>query len=289
MVPLRTQLKNGDIVEIVTSQGRRPSRDWLSFVVTSRARNKIRHFINAEEKTRATEIGRKLLEREARRCNIKIKSKLTGQSTTRLAAEYGFPKIEELYAKIGYGKVAARHVLGKLVPESDLPDQMAENGVSAPPVANAQSSKERITVRGFDDLLVFRARCCNPIRDESIVGYITRGKGVSVHATDCPNVLNLLYDPERRIDVVWDRYDDPTPYIVHLAIQIEDRQGILADVSARITNIDTNIKNIEATTSDDQQGRINVTVEVRNVEHLQRVLESLRGVTGVIDVERAAG
>ena len=289
MVPLRTQLKNGDIVEIVTSQGRRPSRDWLSFVVTSRARNKIRHFINAEEKTRATEIGRKLLEREARRCNIKIKSKLTGQSTTRLAAEYGFPKIEELYAKIGYGKVAARHVLGKLVPESDLPDQMAENGVSAPPVANAQSSKERITVRGFDDLLVFRARCCNPIRDESIVGYITRGKGVSVHATDCPNVLNLLYDPERRIDVVWDRYDDPTPYIVHLAIQIEDRQGILADVSARITNIDTNIKNIEATTSDDQQGRINVTVEVRNVEHLQRVLESLRGVTGVLDVERAAG
>ena len=132
MVPLRTQLKNGDIVEIVTSQGRRPSRDWLSFVVTSRARNKIRHFINAEEKTRATEIGRKLLEREARRCNIKIKSKLTGQSTTRLAAEYGFPKIEELYAKIGYGKVAARHVLGKLLPEYDLPDPPAENQTLRP-------------------------------------------------------------------------------------------------------------------------------------------------------------
>jgi GTP pyrophosphokinase len=287
MVPLRTPLANGNIVEIVTGQGHSPSRDWLSFVVTSRARNRIRHFINGEEKKRATEVGRKLLEREARRYSIRLKAALTEDAVGRLAGELGSQKIEDVYAAIGYGKVAARQVLSKLAPESSLAEPPAQEA-SAPRARDARSGEERITVRGFDDLLVFRARCCNPIRGERIVGYITRGKGVSVHSLGCPNVVNLLYDPERRIDVAWDSQDDRSPYVVRLAIQVEDRRGMLADISTQIAGIDTNIKKVEATTSDDQRGRISVTVEVRDVEHLDQVVKSLRGVTGVLDVERAA-
>ncbi|MAG69575.1 MAG: GTP pyrophosphokinase [Acidobacteria bacterium] len=288
MVPLRTPLTNGDIVEIVTGQGRRPSRDWLSFVVTSRARNKIRHFINGEEKKRATEVGRKLLEREARRYGIRLKAALTEDAVGRLAGDLGSQKIEDVYAAIGYGKVAARQVLGKLAPQSSLAEPPVQEVPSAPRARDARSGEDRITVRGFDDLLVFRARCCNPIRGERIVGYITRGKGVSVHSVGCPNVVNLLYDPERRIDVAWDSQDDPAPYVVRLAIQVEDRRGMLADISTQIAGIDTNIKKVEATTSDDQRGRISVTVEIRDVEHLDQVVKSLKGVTGVLDVERAA-
>lgn len=287
MAPLRTRLKNGDIVEILTGQGRKPSRDWLSFVVTSRARNKIRHFINAEEKARASDLGRKLLEREARRFGVNVKTALRSDAAAKLMSEYGSQKTDDVCAAIGYGKVSARHVLAKIVPSSDLRDTTADGATSAVKRA-LKPGDDRITVRGFDDLMVFRARCCNPIRGERIVGYITRGKGVSVHAATCPNVLNLLYDPERRIEVAWGRAPgDATPYVVRLAIQVEDRRGILADVSSKIAGIDTNIRNVEATTSEDQRGRISLTVEIHDLKHLERIIKSLRGVAGVLDVERA--
>ena len=287
MAPLRTRLKNGDIVEILTGQGRKPSRDWLSFVVTSRARSKIRHFINAEEKARAIDLGRKLLEREARRFDVNLKTALHSDAAAKLVSEYGSQKTDDVFAAIGYGKVSARHVLAKLVPSGELRDKTADVVPSAVK-RGLKPGEDRITVRGFDDLMVFRARCCNPIRGEKIVGYITRGKGVSVHAATCPNVLNLLYDPERRIDVAWGRAPgDAAPYVVRLAIQVEDRRGILADVSSKIAGIDTNIRNVEATTSEDQRGRISLTIEIRDLKHLERVIKSLRGVTGVLDVERA--
>jgi GTP pyrophosphokinase len=143
-------------------------------------------------------------------------------------------------------------------------------------------------VSGIDDLMVFRARCCNPIRGEKIVGYISRGKGVSVHSANCPNVVNLLYDPERRIDVEWDKGTDEARYTVRLTMQVEDRKGILADVSAKVADINTNITSVEATTDDDRRGRINMTVEINDMKHLEKVIKSLRGVNGVIDVERAA-
>jgi GTP diphosphokinase / guanosine-3',5'-bis(diphosphate) 3'-diphosphatase len=151
------------------------------------------------------------------------------------------------------------------------------------------TGEEKIKVRGIDDLMVFRARCCNPIMGEPIVGYITRGKGVSVHAASCPNVLNLLYHPERRIDVEWDKTPDTaTRYTVRLTMQVEDRRGILADVSSRIADINTNITNVEARSAsdDDHRGRIDMTVEIKDLKHLERVMKSLRGVEGVLDVER---
>jgi guanosine-3',5'-bis(diphosphate) 3'-pyrophosphohydrolase len=150
---------------------------------------------------------------------------------------------------------------------------------------------EKIKVKGFDDLLVFRARCCNPIRGEKIVGYITRGKGVSVHSATCPNVVNLLYDPERRIDVEWEKSTGADAgaarYTVKLTMEVEDRKGLLAAVSAKIADINTNIKNMEARTDADQRARIDMTLEITDLKHLEKVIKSLRGVDGVLDVERA--
>ena len=246
MVPLRTRLRNGDIVEAVTASGHKPSRDWLNFVTTSRARNKIRHYIQGEEKVRSIELGRKLFEKEARRYGLNIKSLIEGETFATLVNEYGMQKPEELYAAVGYGKLPVRTVLGRLVPQEQLKEAPPETGIASVVRRVLGTGEEKIKVRGIDDLMVFRARCCNPIRGEQIVGYITRGKGVSVHSSTCPNVVNLLYDPERRIDVEWDKGSDPAPYVVRLSIQVEDRKGILADVSSKIAGINTNIQKVEA-------------------------------------------
>jgi len=287
MVPLRTRLRNGDIVEIVTTPGHKPSRDWLNFATTSRARNKIKHFIHAEEKVRSLELGRKLFDKEARRFGLNVTKLTESERFTELLSESGFQKADELFTAIAYGKLAVKAVLAKLVPQEQLKEPPQESALSSVVRRVLGTGEEKIKVRGIDDIMVFRARCCNPIRGEKIVGYITRGKGVSVHSSVCPNVLNLLYDPERRIDVEWDKGSDGSPYTVRLSIQVEDRKGILADVSSKIAGINTNIRNVEATTTD-QMGRIDMTVEISDVKHLQKVIKSLRSVEGVLDVERAA-
>jgi GTP diphosphokinase / guanosine-3',5'-bis(diphosphate) 3'-diphosphatase len=286
MVPLRTRLRNGDIIQIVTAPGHKPSRDWLNFVVTSRARNKIKHFIHAEERVRSLELGRKLFEKEARRFGLTVKQLSEADALAKVASEYGMQKAEELFAAIGYGKLAAKSVLAKLVPQEQL-KEAPETGLASVVRRVLGTGEEKIKVRGADDLMVFRARCCNPIRGEKIIGYVTRGKGVSVHSVTCPNVVNLLYDPERRIEVEWDKGSDALPYTVRLSIQVEDRKGILADVSAKIAGINTNIRNVEATT-DASMGRIDMTVEISDVKHLQKVIKSLRSIDGVVDVERAS-
>jgi GTP pyrophosphokinase len=292
MVPLRTRLRNGDIVEIVTNTGHKPSRDWLNFVVTARARNKIKHFVQAEERARSVELGRRLLEKEARRFDLNPTTLFESEAFRKLAADYG--ATDEMFAEIGYGKVAPRKLLAKLVPQEQLKEKPPETGVASVVrrvlgAAGVAAGEDKIKVRGIDDLMVVRARCCNPIRGEKIVGYITRGKGVSVHSATCPNVMNLLYDPERRIDVEWDAAADTSRYIVRLTMQVEDRKGILADVSSRIAAINTNITNVEATGADsDHLGRINMAVEIKDVKHLEKVIKLLKGVEGVLDVERSA-
>jgi GTP pyrophosphokinase len=289
MVPLRTRLRNGDIVEIVTNTGHKPSRDWLNFVVTARARNKIKHFVQAQERARSVELGRRLLDKEARRFDLNPATLFESEAFKKLSADYG--AADEIFAEVGYGKVAPRKLLSKLVPQEQLKEKPPETGVISVVrrVLGAGAGQDKIKVRGIDDLMVVRARCCNPIRGEKIVGYITRGKGVSVHSATCPNVTNLLYDPERRIEVEWDTEADASRYIVRLTMQVEDRQGILADVSSRIAAINTNITNVEATGADnDHLGRINMAVEIKDVKHLEKVIKLLRGVEGVLDVERSA-
>ena len=284
MVPVRTRLGSGDIVEVVTAPGHTPSRDWLNIVVTSRARNKIKHFIHAEEKVRAVELGRKLFDKELRRFDLSAKSVLESDTVTRVAGEFGAQRTDDLFAAIGYGKVPARSVLAKLVPRQ-LEERSGAPSLSTVVRRVLRSSEDKVKVRGFDDLLVFRARCCNPIRGEKIVGYVTRGKGVSVHAARCPNVLNLLYDPDRRIDVVWDKSVDGAGFVVLLGIQVEDRRGILADVTSRIAGLKTNVLKVEATSSD-HHGRISVSMEISDLKHLQRIIKVIRGVPGVLQVER---
>ncbi len=290
MVPLRTRLKNGDIVEIVTSAGHRPSRDWLNFVATSRARNKIKHLIHSEEKARATELGRKLFEKDARHYDLNPRTLVEGESFARALADFGVQKAEDLFAAIGYGKMAPKQVFARLVPADTLREKAPEGPVVAAVRRVLGAGDEKIKVHGFDDLMVFRARCCNPIRGETIVGYITRGKGVSVHSAACPNVVNLLYDPERRIDVEWDKAasgPEQSRYTVKLTMEVEDRKGLLAAVSAKIADINTNIRNMEARTDDGKHARIDMTVEISDLKHLEKVIKSLRGVEGVIGVQRA--
>jgi GTP diphosphokinase / guanosine-3',5'-bis(diphosphate) 3'-diphosphatase len=291
MVPLRTRLKNGDIVEIITQTGHKPSRDWLNFAATSRARNKIKHLIHSEEKARSTELGRKLFEKEVRRYDLNLKTLTESEAWPKMLADFAVAKADDLFATIGYGKVQPKQILVRLVPPEKLHERPPQGAVAAAVKRVLGTGDEKIKVRGFDDLMVFRARCCNPIRGEKIVGYITRGKGVSVHSATCPNVVNLLYDPERRIEVEWDKApagDGGARYTVKLTMEVEDRKGLLAAVSAKIAGINTNIKNMEAHTASGQHARIDMAVEISDLKHLEKVIKSLRGVDGVLDVERAA-
>jgi guanosine-3',5'-bis(diphosphate) 3'-pyrophosphohydrolase len=291
MVPLRYKLKNGDIVEIVTSPGHKPSRDWLGFTVTNKAKAKVRHYLNTAEKQQAIEIGRKHLERELRRYDLSLKRVVQEPSGLEsLAQELGVgSRLDDLFAGLGYGKVSARQVLARLVPAEKLDRKTEEK---PRPVVDAvkrllRRGDERIMVKGTDDLLVYRARCCNPIMGEPIVGYITRGKGVSVHSVSCPNVTNLVYDPERRIAVEWEAGAEGG-YEVRLAVDLEDRPGALAAVTAALAAMKTDIRDAQVRTFDDNTASIEITVRISDTKHLERVLKSVRGVSGVIDVARQA-
>src|SRR5712691_9316958 len=247
MVPLRYKLHSGDIVEILTQPGHKPSRDWLAVVKSSRARNKIKHWLNVHQRERAIEIGRKLIEKEARKYRIALKE-IKDPELQKIASDYGLGRPDDLMAGIGYGKYSARQVLARLVPARSEPIGEGE-GLKASTIASVVrrvfgGDNNAISVKGHGDLLVYRARCCNPIRGEGIVGYVTRGKGVAVHAVNCSNVTNLMYEPDRRIDVQWghDKNDVPdNAYPVKLTLFCDDRAGMLKQITAVISDTDTNI------------------------------------------------
>ena len=292
MVPLRTRLENGSIVEILTQVGHRPSRDWLGFVVTSRARNRIKHLLHGEERKRSIDLGRRLFEKEARRFSLNPKNLLERESFKKFSLEYGAKTPEELFAHIGYGKLSPRTLIQKSAPSEQLQDDKKDSLVfSAVKRVFRQGNNEtnKIKVRGIDDLMVSLAKCCNPIHGEKITGYVTRGKGVSVHTLSCPNVVNLMFDPERRIAVEWDKPGGhQVAYTVHLTMHVEDRKGMLAEISAKVSDINTNITNMEARTGLDQQARIDMVVEILDFKHLKKVIKSIKDVDGVLGVDRTA-
>jgi GTP pyrophosphokinase len=285
MVPLRYRLKNGDIVEVITSSGHKPSRDWLSLVATSRARSKIRNFLNTSENKRSIEIGRKVLAKEARRFGLNLKNLTESDKFPILVKDYGGSKPEDLFAAVGYGKISPRQVLSRYLPEEKMEPKSWGKANIAQAVRRVLRSGDKIKVKGVDDLLVYRAKCCSPIPGENITGYITRGKGVSVHSVNCPNLLNLMYDPERRIEVEWER-DADTRYQVTISVNVEDRQGILAEITSLIADSHTDIRNIEAKTFEDKKGAIDVTLSINDLKHLERITRSLRSLDGVLDVAR---
>jgi GTP pyrophosphokinase len=290
MVPLRYKLKNGDIVEILTSPGHHPSRDWLNATVTNRARSKIRHYLNTAEKQQALDIGRKHFERELKRFDLSLK-KLEPARGEALAQELGVGvRLEDIFAAVGYGKLSMRQVLAKLVPAEKL--DAAAPPERARPLADAvkrllRVGQDGIKVKGSDDLLIYRAKCCSPIMGEPIVGYITRGKGVSVHAQSCKNVVNLFYDPERRIAVEWDRGGEAA-YEVRVGVSVEDRPGVLAAITALLAGLSTDIRDAQVRTFDDHTAAIDLTLRIQDLKHLEKVVKSIRGVAGVIEVERQA-
>ncbi len=297
MVQLKTKLLNGDIVEIMTQTGHTPSRDWLSFTKSSRARNKIKHWLNEHHRERSIEIGRKLLEREARRFKTSL-TKLTDADYTRIANEYGLGAQNDLLAGIGFGKYSSRQVLNKLVPGA-TGDQNQEAAVDeAKPGFTEQvkrvffgKGQDSLTVAGEDELLVYRAKCCNPIRGEEIIGYVTRGKGVAVHARSCPNVQNLLYEADRRIAVEWGRFAKDTAngvarYPVKLIVYCDNRSGMLKELTAAISDDGTNIRSVDSKAADGIEAIVEFVVETEDVRHLTRLVTALRKVPGVRDVQR---
>jgi GTP diphosphokinase / guanosine-3',5'-bis(diphosphate) 3'-diphosphatase len=289
MVPLRYHLHSGDIVEILTQPGHHPSRDWLATVKSSRARNKIKHWLNVHQRERAIEIGRKLIEKEARKYRVALKN-IKEQDFHRVASDYGLGRGDDLLAGIGYGKFSARQVLAKLAPAaSEQPGEADEEKQSAITSVVRRvfgGDHNAIKVKGHDDLLVYRARCCNPIRGEDIVGYVTRGKGVAVHSRNCPNVTNLMYESERRIAVEWARDTEAaTGYPVKITLFCDDRAGMLKQVTAIISDDNTNIRNIEVRTAN-SQANIDVVIDIEDLKHLEQIITGLRKIAGVHDVQR---
>jgi len=282
IVPLKSKLRNGDIVEIVTQAHHTPSRDWLALVKTSRARNKIKHWVNVAQRGQAVEIGKRLLEKEARKYDVTLK-KIGVEDYQRVARDNGCTQVDDLHAGIGYGKFSARQVLAKLVPSARL-ETAHPSRLTTVKRALGISGDTAIQVHGHGDLMVYRAKCCNPVRGEEITGYITRGKGIAVHAKSCPNVQNLLYDADRRIEVRWvgPKY---SLYPVKLTLFTRDRQGLLADVTGAIADVHSNIQDINVRTGD-SQANIDVTLDIVDLDHLEKIVSSLRKIEGVYQVER---
>jgi GTP pyrophosphokinase len=300
MAPLRTKLRTGDIVEIVTQKDHKPSRDWLTFVKSPRARNKIKHWLNEDQRRRAVEIGRKLLEHEARKFKVPF-SQIDDQDLGRIANEYGVATAADLLAALGQGKHTARQVLNKLIPgcanlpeAETVPETKPGSGEAAMSDAVRKlhlTGSDSLQVEGQNDMLVYRARCCNPIRGEEIVGYVTRGKGVAVHARSCPNVQNLLYESDRRIAVEWSRVGDqsadrPQRYPVKITVTCDDRAGMLKELTAVISDDNTNIRAVDMRQTEDGQAAISFVVEAEDLRHLNRMVLGLRRVDGVHAVQR---
>jgi GTP pyrophosphokinase len=297
IVALRYKLRSGDIVEILTQPGHHPSRDWLQFTKSSRARQKIKHWLNVHQRERAIEIGRKLIEKEARKYRISMKS-LSDAELMRVSNENGLAKPDDLLAAIGYGKFSARSILARLVPPEEAksfsghqaqPQDEGDAGGFTSVVRRVfGGDSSAIKVKGHDDLLVYRARCCNPIRGEEIVGYVTRGKGVAVHSRSCTNVLNLMFEQERRIAVEWGK--DGTPkgqegYPVKLAVACDNRPGMLKQIATVISDSNTNIRNMEAKT-EAEHATVEIVADIADLKHLDRIVTGVRKIPGVRDVQR---
>jgi len=287
MVALRHEISSGDVVEILTQKGHSPSRDWLSFVKSSHAKSKIRHWINLHEREEATDMGRRLLEKESRAFGRSLK-KIDEADLQKAASDYGLSKIEDLFAAVGFGKYSARQVLVKVLGESARPSQSEVDDTKPTLVKTVKRmlgiGEAPLVVKGHDDLLVFRAKCCNPIPGDEIVGYITRGRGVAVHTRTCPNVQNLMYQAERRIAVEWGGKSAAT-FPVQLTIRAKDRAGLLAEITAVISGAGSNIRNLESR-PDRLNARIEASLEIADRRQLESILANIRKISGVHGVER---
>ena len=288
LVPLKTPLRNGDIVEIITAKDHHPSRDWLSFVKTSRARSKIRQWLNKNEKIQSIELGRKILEKEALRFKISLKNVLGHADLERQLMDQGVHRAEELFSQIGFGKVSARRFLENLLQVAPQPDEAKE----APSALKSfvqdvlHIGSNKLLVDGMSDILITRAKCCSPIPGEGVVGYISMGRGIIVHSQKCRNLEDTLINPEKRIEVTWSKAQKGETYPVSLLIYTDDRKGMIADISNKITKMDVNIRDFRAHATGNRQGVFKVVLDVQDLQQLDKIVRVIRAIKNVREVER---
>jgi len=286
MVPLNTRLSSGDTVEIITSKGHQPNRDWLNIVATGRARNKIRQYLNKEEKIRSIELGGKMLEKELHNHGISMKRLRNHPKLNDVMKDNGLASLDDILSAVWFGKLNARSLVQKVFSEADTEEEnrlREEQKLAKRLSKTAASGDHHIVVRGVEDILTYLAPCCKPVYGEPIVGFITRGKGIAVHRTDCHNVANI--HPDRQIDVAWAEFQESV-MPVNLVIIAEDSQGMLARLVNRIDDDKLNMRGVSATSRNDNTAEINLTLEVKDISALKKITDSLKEVRGVLEIRR---
>ncbi|WP_461211142.1 RelA/SpoT family protein [Desulfocurvus sp. DL9XJH121] len=290
LVPLSRKLRNGDMVEIITDRGRNPSRDWLKFVKTAKARTRINHFIRTEERARAIALGREMLEKEGRRMGVNVAKALKSGQMEPIAQDFSFKGSDELLASVGYSRLTARQVLNRFLPKPDVSElpplpPPPKDRPKAP--ASEKRPSDRVSIKGVDDVLVHFAKCCNPVPGDAIIGYSSRGRGMIVHTTDCVNVARL--EPERLLNVSWAGEEEPdTTFQAKIRIVCKNVRGMLARISAALDKEDVNIDSGSFASNVAGNSEVLLTVEVRDTDHLYHALKILQAVDNVIEAKRAS-
>lgn len=281
IVPLKHVLRNGDKIEVITQTGHTPSRDWLKFVKTSKARTRIKAWLKAEERRRSIQLGRELLEKDLRKHELNPSKIFRSADLLKVANDMSHNTLDDLLAAIGYGKVSAHMVANKIAPDRPHIEPIPKK----PPQKQAKPSGSSMKISGMDNMLIHLSKCCNPVPGDKVVGFITRGRGVSIHTVDCPNVGELTFDKERLVEVSWGDFQ-PGAHAVKISVRTEDKPGLLANVSSSISAAEANITHAEAITGDDKQATLNFTIDIKDVEHLNRIIKNIEVISGVLDVKR---
>lgn len=286
LMPLGTPLKNGDIVEIITDPSRNPNRDWLKIVKTARARSRIQRYLRTEERAHALALGRDMLEKEGRKVNLNVARALKDGQLAIVAQEMNFENVDELVAAVGYAHITPRRVLNKLYAVLH-PDNAAAAEPATPTIKESKEAAKRksdgVGISGCDGVLMRFAKCCNPVPGDPIIGYISRGMGVTVHRADCPNVANM--EPERLISVHWDG-EEEKPYEAGIFILAQNRSGVLAGIAQLLAQQGINITALSSRALVDGRAELRLTVEVCNATQLYDVIEAIRGQSGILEVVR---
>ncbi len=280
IAPLTRELASGDTVEIITNPKQTPSPDWLNFVCTARARQKIRQWIKQEEQAKAIQIGKEYLERELR----KRRRKAVEAELEKAGAKAGYHRLESLYAALGRGDASLSQVLGYLWPDDVPAVEPSKPSPLTRLVEQIRGGPRGVKIQGIDNVMVRYSQCCQPVPGDNVVGYITRGRGVSIHRSDCPNILKFSQHPERRIEIDW-KADAAQLVFVRIVVEGSDRRGLLSDIAKAITNTGTNIQSAETVAIEGgMQGEF--VVEVEDLSHLNKVMKAVRKVKGVLSVQR---
>ncbi|MDA8105516.1 MAG: bifunctional (p)ppGpp synthetase/guanosine-3',5'-bis(diphosphate) 3'-pyrophosphohydrolase [Nitrospiraceae bacterium] len=278
IVPLRYKLKNGDTIEIITSQTHGPSRDWLKFVVTQRAKTRIKQWIKAEERHQSVELGIKLLESELRKHNMS-NALMKSDEILAVAKALGMNSLEDLFVSVGFGKVSPHQVVNRLMPEKEAEEPEAVK------IRKPLKEHKGVSIRGIDNILYHTAKCCYPVPGDNLVGFVTIGKGVTVHRRDCGNLERLVFEDARLVDVEWQPADDSTAN-ARLFVETIDKPGILANLSALISSVDINISHLEASSTQDKKGHITFIIEVRDLSQLRVLIQKISQMEGILRVRR---